>query len=310
MVAGAVQAHAKSTLAELAAHPRAVAHGRTPAIARDNVVDSAESLVRRALSSHVELLHQRCPADVADGFEKLVLDLVKAQLVVLAPRNQLELPVIHAVAVDAPSASPEKFFGLVGAMSRKDGYGLDGTIHGGLWVGALVEEEEIAGFGLRHGQQPMPKGRMASSPHGEVGADYSLGNLIVLGVVPELDAFVEGTSHETVGFCAVPVDAVDFGRVGTDGLEGLGGPPDVPDVKPAVMGRGQDEWILAVVLDLGGAGEPVAEGEHGLPRSPEIPTVDIAIHGAGRKRVRVVGREVDVGDGAAVGLKGVLDSAR
>jgi hypothetical protein len=98
--------------------------------------------------------------------------------------------------------------------------------------------------------------------------------------------------------------------MGADGFERLSCSPGIPDVKPAVMSRGQDEWILAIVLDLCGAGKPIAEGEHRLPRSAEIPTVNISIHCARGKRVGVVSREVDVSDGSAVGLEGMLDGTR
>ncbi len=72
----------------------------------------------------------------------------------------------------------------------------------------------------------------------------------------------------------------------------------------------QNVGINAIVLDLSSTSKPVAEGQRGLPRSPEIPAVYIAIDGAGSQKVRVVGGEVDVGDGAAVSLEGVLDRTR
>jgi hypothetical protein len=95
--------------------------------------------------------------------------------------------------------------------------------------------------------------------------------------------------------------------MGVDGLEGLGGPPGIPNVKPAVMSRGQDIWVLTVVFDLSGTGKPVAKSEHRLPRSPKIPAVHIAIHCASCKRIWMVGGEIDVGDGPAMGLEGMLD---
>lgn len=44
-----------------------------------------------------------------------------------------------------------------------------------------------------------------------------------------------------------------------DSLEGLSSLPVVPDVKPPIMGRGENVGILAVVLDLRRSGKPVTK---------------------------------------------------
>lgn len=61
---------------------------------------------------------------------------------------------------------------------------------------------------------------------------------------------------------------------------------------------------------MSGAGKPVTEGESWLSRTTKVPAVDITIHSASGERVRVVGGEVDVGDGAAVTLERVLNGTR
>ena len=67
--------------------------------------------------------------------------------------------------------------------------------------------------------------------------------------------------------------------------------------------------VLAAVFYLGRAGKPVAKGEDGLPRPPKVPAVNEAVDGTSRQHVMMVGREIDVGDGSAVGLERVLDGA-
>jgi hypothetical protein len=107
----------------------------------DDIVDGAKSLVGSTLSGEDQILHQRRPPDVAHRFQKFVLDLVETQLVVFAPRNQLELAVIYALVAHAAAASPEELLGLVVSMPRKDGHRLDRAIHGSFRVAVLVVEE-------------------------------------------------------------------------------------------------------------------------------------------------------------------------
>lgn len=65
--------------------------------------------------------------------------------------------------------------------------------------------------------------------------------------------------------------------------------------------------VLSVPFDLGGASIPIRKS-HGRPRrSPKVPAVDIAIDGACCKHVRVMGREVDVCNGAGMGMQSMLD---
>jgi hypothetical protein len=118
----------------------------------DSIIDGAEGLVSSTLSGKDELLHQWSPSDVPHGFKKLVLNLVETQLIVFTPRHQLKLAVIYALVVHPATASPKKFLRLMTAMSRKDGHGLDGAVHGSVRVWALVVEEQVAWLRLRHGQ--------------------------------------------------------------------------------------------------------------------------------------------------------------
>lgn len=67
--------------------------------------------------------------------------------------------------------------------------------------------------------------------------------------------------------------------------------------------------LLAVILDLGRASEPVTETQRGLPRASEIPGVYIAIDSTRGEDVWMVSRKVDICDGAAMALQRVLDSA-
>lgn len=60
--------------------------------------------------------------------------------------------------------------------------------------------------------------------------------------------------------------------------------------------------VPTVVFDLSGAGGPVTESKYGLPGPSKIPAMDIAVDGTSGEEVRVVGREVDVGDSSAVPL--------
>jgi hypothetical protein len=117
----------------------------------DDLIDGAEGFVGGAPSGKNEVLHQGGPSDVAYGFQQLVLDLVQAQFVVLAPGDHLKLTVVYAVVINAAPASPEEFFGLVAAVSREEGHGFDRTILWGFSVAVLVVEEEISWLRLRHG---------------------------------------------------------------------------------------------------------------------------------------------------------------
>lgn len=61
--------------------------------------------------------------------------------------------------------------------------------------------------------------------------------------------------------------------------------------------------VLTVVLDLRGAGKPIAESKDRLSRASEIPTVDVTVDGARSELVGVMGGPVDVGDGSAMALE-------
>lgn len=156
----------------------------------------------------------------------------------------------------------------------------------------------------------MAKRRMPGSPYRELCANYPLGLFIILAVVPEFDAFVQGTCNEGGGYGAVPIDAVNLGCVSVNGFDRLGRLPGVPNMKPAVMGRGEDIWVLAIVFDLSGAGKPVTKGQHWLPGSPEVPAVNISVHCTSCERVRVVSGEIGIGNGSAVGLERVFNRPR
>jgi hypothetical protein len=152
------------------------------------IVNGAEGFVGSALPGKDQVLHQRGASDVAHGFQRFLFNLVETQLVVFAPRHQLELTVVYPFVGHASPASPEELLGLVAAMSGKDGDRLDCAIHGSFGVGALVVEEQVAWLCLRHGQQAVAKGRMSSAPYREIGTNDSLRRLVILGIVPELDA--------------------------------------------------------------------------------------------------------------------------
>lgn len=141
---------------------------------------------------------------------------------------------------------------------------------------------------MGHSKQPVPERGMPGPPYREVCANDPLRFIIVLAVVPELDASIEGAGNKRGRFRAVPVNAINFGGVSADGFERFGSSPGIPDVKHAVMGGCQDEGVLAAVFDLGGASKPVAEGEHGLSRPPKIPAKDIAVHSTSCEGVRMV----------------------
>lgn len=68
--------------------------------------------------------------------------------------------------------------------------------------------------------------------------------------------------------------------------------------------------VLAVVLDLGCSCKPVTKGQDGLSRPSKIPAMHISVDGACGQQVRVVGGKVDVCDGPAMALQGVLDGTR
>lgn len=151
---------------------------------------------------------------------------------------------------------------------------------------------------------------MSSSPNGVVGAPDVLRLVRIVGIVPELDALVERACYDTGCILPIPIDAVDLGSVCADGSERLGCPTLVPDVEPSIVRRGENVRILAIVFDLGSTSEPIAKGESRLSRSAQIPAVNITIDRACREHVRVVSREVDVGDGPAMAFKRVLNGTR
>lgn len=95
-----------------------------------------------------------------------------------------------------------------------------------------------------------------------------------------------------------------------DGLERLQGLAIIPYVQPPIVRRGEDVGILSVVLDLRCSGEPISEAQCGLPGSPQVPAVDIAVDSTGGEHIRMVGREVDIGDGPAMAIQGMLDRSR
>jgi hypothetical protein len=66
----------------------------------------------------------------------------------------------------------------------------------------------------------------------------------------------------------------------TDRLNRLTSPPIVPNVEGPVLRRGKDMLILAVILDLGGTGNPITEAQDGLSWSAEVPAMDISVNSA------------------------------
>lgn len=72
------------------------------------------------------------------------------------------------------------------------------------------------------------------------------------------------------------------------------------------MCAGQDVFVLAVVFDLGRAGEPVAEAHDGSAWSAQVPTVYKRVDTACSEYVRLVCAEIDVGDCACVGVEDKL----
>lgn len=95
----------------------------------------------------------------------------------------------------------------------------------------------------------------------------------------------------------------------TDRFQGFAGASLIPDVQPPIVRRCQDVRVLAVVLNLGGAGEPVAKCEYRLSWASKIPTVYVTVDSARRELIWMVRRPIDVGDGSAVALERVLYGA-
>lgn len=62
------------------------------------------------------------------------------------------------------------------------------------------------------------------------------------------------------------------------------------------MRRSEEVRRLSIKLDLSCTGEPIAECHRRPGRMSEVPTVDEAVDRTGGENVRMMGREVDVGD--------------
>lgn len=61
-------------------------------------------------------------------------------------------------------------------------------------------------------------------------------------------------------------------------------------------------WILPVPFDLGGTSVPLSIREDRLIRSAQIPLMNEGVDGTCCEYVRMVRRQIDVGDGARVGV--------
>lgn len=83
--------------------------------------------------------------------------------------------------------------------------------------------------------------------------------------------------------------------------------PIIPNLEKPVMGRGQYVLILSVPFHLCRSGVPICEAYNGFDRSAEIPAVNIAIDGACSQQIRMVSREVDIGNGSRMSMQGILD---
>ena len=73
------------------------------------------------------------------------------------------------------------------------------------------------------------------------------------------------------------------------------------------MRGGNDMGVLAIPFDLCGAREPVAKADRRLRGGSEVPTVHKAVHRTGCQNIRVVRGEVDVGNGAGMCVKYMLN---
>ena len=107
---------------------------------------------------------------------------------------------------------------------------------------------------------------------------------------------------------AAEVQAVDFALVRIVQVEQRPcAVARVPQVE-AVVVAGRDLVRVAVVpLDLRGAGPPLGPFAHGPPRRPHVPAQHKRVDGARGQELWVQRVEVDVGDGARVPVKHVLD---
>lgn len=143
---------------------------------------------------------------------------------------------------------------------------------------APVVKIEIPWFILRHGQQAVPEGSVPRAPDGEVCTNGPIRSVVVLLVIPKLDAFIQGASYQAGGFGTIPVETIDLGGMRNDRLERLSRLPVIPDVEPSVMRRCENVRILTVVLDLRGTSKPVAKRQDRLSRASKIPGVDVAIY--------------------------------
>ena len=144
---------------------------------------------------------------------------------------------------------------------------------------------------------------MAGSPNGIVGVDDALrcvGCRCFSNLVPELDSRVKRTGQYLGRISTVPVDSVDLGTVRINGADWRSTFTDIPDMEVLIMSTGNDLVVLAVPLDLRCACCEVCKLE-GRSLRTQVMDENKAVNTACGEKIRMVSREVDVGNGAVMG---------
>jgi hypothetical protein len=162
---------------------------------------------------------------------------------------------------------------------------------------------EVTISSLRHCQDTPAERSIPGPPYGEGGSNHFLRYVCVRGIVPELDGPVKGTSGQSASPNTIPIDSINLGIVGLNRSNRISTHTVIPDPEESVMRTGDDVGILPIPLNLGGTGKPIRERYGGARRRTQIPTVYKTIDRAGRKEIWMESGEVDVGDGARMGVQ-------
>lgn len=144
---------------------------------------------------------------------------------------------------------------------------------------------------------------MPSSPDWIVGVDDTsrrVRRCSLADMVPELDSRIQRTCQDLRRIRAVPVDAINLGAMGNDGGERCSAFADIPDMEVFVVRTGNNLVVLTIPLYLGGSCCEVCKLEW-CSLGTQVMDEDKAVNTASRKKVWMMGGEVDVGDGAVMG---------
>ena len=155
----------------------------------------------------------------------------------------------------------------------------------------------------------MRKWSMAGSPNRIIGVDDTPGCVrcrYFPNLAPELDSRVKRTGQYLGRISTVPVDPVNLGTVRINGADWRSTFTDVPDMKVLIMSTGNDLVVLAIPLDLCCACREVCKLER-RSLGPQVVYENKAVNTTRGKKIRMVSREVDVGDGAVMGSQCVFN---